>query len=171
MLFIYLILLMNSILFYLSKTPMSMGINLLIQTFFISIITGLNSMNFWYAYILFLIMIGGMLILFIYMSSLTSNQKFNFNKKYIFKLMLILMFLFILLNKNEMLNNLKIFYYDKLFMKNMELLNNYNLMLSMNKLFNYPTNKLFFIMINYLLLTLFITVKIININMGAIRKI
>nr|ARO34903.1 NADH dehydrogenase subunit 6 [Corynis lateralis] len=169
-LLLYLIILMNTIVFFFMKTPMTMGLSLLLQTFLIAAITGMNSMSFWFSYILFLIMIGGMLILFTYMSSLTSNQKFKFNKNLILIITLLMILLttfnnFILL-KNEIPLNL----IDKNMMFNIKLIFKH-LMILLNKLFNWPENKILLLMINYLLLTLFISVKIINVNSGAIRKV
>nr|YP_010535854.1 NADH dehydrogenase subunit 6 [Spinolyprops cribricollis]UYB79066.1 NADH dehydrogenase subunit 6 [Spinolyprops cribricollis] len=71
----------SSILFILVNHPLSMGLILLIQTFMTSLMTNYLSTNFWYSYIIMLIMIGGMLILFIYMTSVASNEKFKFSPK------------------------------------------------------------------------------------------
>nr|YP_010464285.1 NADH dehydrogenase subunit 6 [Chlorophila portschinski]UUL71662.1 NADH dehydrogenase subunit 6 [Chlorophila portschinski] len=68
---------MLSTLFILMNHPLSMGVVLLLQTVSISMITGNLMLNFWYSYVLFLIMIGGMLILFMYMTSIASNEKFK----------------------------------------------------------------------------------------------
>nr|WPN89788.1 NADH dehydrogenase subunit 6 [Metallus sp.] len=164
-----LLLMTSSVLFFFMETPLSMGLILMIQTILTVLMTGMLSLNFWYAYILFLIMIGGMLILFIYVSSLSSNLKFTMiNKKKILLMMIILFTLiftimlntkFYLMFNNELIN-----------MTNLEMENNFILKMSMNKLYNKPTNWIMIMMINYLLLTLLIVVKIININMGPLRK-
>lgn len=39
--------------------------------------------NYWYSYILFLIIIGGLIILFIYFTSIASNSLINFNINFI----------------------------------------------------------------------------------------
>nr|YP_010718953.1 NADH dehydrogenase subunit 6 [Nematus trochanteratus]WDQ45599.1 NADH dehydrogenase subunit 6 [Nematus trochanteratus] len=161
------ILMMNSIMFYYSKTPISMGVYLIIQTMLMSLLSGLMSMSFWYMYIMFLIMIGGMLILFIYMSSLSSNQKFYFQKnKMMFYLLTFLMFFFFLKN----LNFYSSFNLDSVDIMNMSMEENFELKMSLNKLYNLPTNLIMLLVMNYLLLTLFITVEVININMGPLRK-
>nr|UYR22037.1 NADH dehydrogenase subunit 6 [Carcinus maenas] len=59
--------------------PLSMGLVLLIQTIVISLMAGLSAPSFWFSYILFLIFLGGMLVLFIYVSSLASNESFSFS--------------------------------------------------------------------------------------------
>nr|QYL70184.1 NADH dehydrogenase subunit 6 [Taxonus zhangi] len=159
--------LMNSILFYSMKTPLSLGLILLFQTLNITLISGMMSLNFWYSYILFLIMLGGMLILFIYVSSLSSNQKFNFNKKNLMIYFIILIILSWITINSKM--NLFMNYDMKNFMS-MEIEQNFFLKMSLNKLYNMPTNQIMFLLINYLLLTLFIVVKITNIKMGPLRK-
>nr|QVJ97794.1 NADH dehydrogenase subunit 6 [Macrophya dolichogaster] len=158
---------LNSLMFYSSKTPLFMGLLLLIQTMMITLMSGILSLNFWYSYILFLIMIGSMLILFIYISSLSSNQKFLFNKNSIYLNLMMMMMILISLYK---LNFFLMSNSDTVSLFNIELNNNLNLKMSMNKLYNIPTNKIMFMLINYLMLTLFIVVKITNINMGPLRK-
>nr|ALI86981.1 NADH dehydrogenase subunit 6 [Cryptolestes turcicus] len=60
MLFIFFI----SLMFMFLNHPLSMGLMLLLQTICISILSGIMMINFWYSYMIFLIMIGGMLVLF-----------------------------------------------------------------------------------------------------------
>nr|UXW64313.1 NADH dehydrogenase subunit 6 [Leptocimbex sp.] len=157
---------LNSINFLFCKTPLSMGLILLAQTLMISLNSNLNAFNSWFSYILFLIMLGGMLILFIYITSLTSNLKFKFNKKLIFiNIILLLMLIYFIFN-----NNMK-WHLDFLNMNNLDLEMNFTIKHYLKKMFFYPNYKILLMMINYLLLTLFIVVKIININKGPLRKI
>nr|AML26438.1 NADH dehydrogenase subunit 6 [Staphylinidae sp. BMNH 1274643] len=151
-----------SLTFILMKHPLSMGLILLSQTILTSLITGMMSPNFWFSYILFLIMIGGMLVLFIYMTSIASNEMFKFSLKILFMIitmMIISMIMYITMDQlmSTMLNNN--------FMQN-----NYNWMLSMNKFINYPSNFIMFMMIIYLFITLIAIVKITNFNMGPMRQ-
>nr|YP_010363321.1 NADH dehydrogenase subunit 6 [Cladiucha magnoliae]UNY39797.1 NADH dehydrogenase subunit 6 [Cladiucha magnoliae] len=158
--------LMNSFLLMLMKNPFSFGLTLLIQTLLISLSSSMMSPSSWYSYMLFLTMIGGMLILFIYMSSLSSNQKFYFNKFiFIYYLMFLLIFMWLMMNMYIYLN----FQNENLYL-NYEIKNNFFMKMSLNKLYNYPTNQIMLILINYLLLTMFIVVKITNIKMGSLRK-
>lgn len=60
-----------------------MGIILLLQTLAICAITALINFHVWFSYILFLIFLGGMLVLFIYITSLASNEMFQFSFKMI----------------------------------------------------------------------------------------
>nr|ALL97413.1 NADH dehydrogenase subunit 6 [Asiemphytus rufocephalus] len=165
--FLLIILFMNSILFYSTKTPLSMGLMLLIQTLNITLISGIMSLNFWYMYILFLIMLGGMLILFIYVSSLSSNQKFIFDKNFLLINLILMMMIFLMI---ILMKNLNYFNLDMIKLMNVEIEENFMLKMSLNKLYNKPTNQIMIMLINYLLITLFIIVKITNINMGALRK-
>lgn len=151
------------------KHPLRIGILLLIQTFIIAILTGLITKTFWFSYILFLIFIGGILILFIYVSSLASNETFKFSQNLLIFIILILLILLILIiiydkiNFNIILNNLEIKQF-KIFLFNNE--NTINL----NKLYNYPSNLITIILINYLFLTLIAAVKITNIFKGPLRQ-
>jgi NADH-ubiquinone oxidoreductase chain 6 len=52
-------------------------LSILIQTFCITIITGILLPSFWFSYILILVFLGGLLVLFIYVSALASNQQIN----------------------------------------------------------------------------------------------
>nr|YP_009524085.1 NADH dehydrogenase subunit 6 [Epeorus herklotsi]AXQ88044.1 NADH dehydrogenase subunit 6 [Epeorus herklotsi] len=63
---------------FLSMThPLAMGLILLCQTLLISLMTGLLAPTFWFSYVLFLVFLGGMLVLFIYVTSLASNEMFS----------------------------------------------------------------------------------------------
>nr|UXW93591.1 NADH dehydrogenase subunit 6 [Athalia sikkimensis] len=160
-------LLMNSLLIYFSKTPLLMLLFLITQTLLITMMTTLMNSSSWHSYILFLILIGGLLILFIYINSLIPNQKINFKLPLMYIYCTSLIMIILLLNNNyySYSNNPETenFFY-------MELNPNFLIKLIMNKMYNKPTNFTMFLLMNYLLWTLMIAVKIININMGPIRK-
>lgn len=146
--------------------PLSIGLILLIQTILVSLLCGIIYYTYWFSYILFLVIIGGILILFIYITSLASNELFNLNVNNF----IITLFIFFLLI------TISYFYDNFLFLiKNFEtnsinnLINNenaYNLI----KLYNNPTINITLIVINYLLLTLIIVVKITDISYGPLRQ-
>nr|WKU84187.1 NADH dehydrogenase subunit 6 [Stipomorpha sp.] len=166
---INLLMLMMGFLFMQMNHPLTLGLILLIQTILIVSITGMMSKTFWFSYILFLIFIGGMLILFIYMTSIASNEMFSISKKpmiYLLLFMLTMMMMYMLMNKMMMfyMNNNEINSLINLnsYMKE----NNLNLM----KLYNYPINMLTILMINYLLITMIISVKITKLFYGPIRS-
>nr|AML26686.1 NADH dehydrogenase subunit 6 [Nitidulidae sp. BMNH 1274727] len=143
--------------------PLSLGFALLIQTILVSLITGILNYNFWFSYILFLIMIGGMLILFIYMTSISSNKKFKFSIKLsLIPLLFIMMFIIMM-------------FMDPYFFNNMMLnINTINLMtnnnLSMSKFMNYPNNLILFMLYMYLFITLIAVSKISGTSSGPLRQ-
>nr|WCS40533.1 NADH dehydrogenase subunit 6 [Gilpinia sp.] len=159
-----LIMLMNSMLMYLMKTPFSMGLILLIQTLVISTTSGMMTLSYWYSYLLFLIMLGSLLIIFIYVSSLISNVKFMINKWMKINLFIIIILMIIFFKFNIYLS-----FEDTKSFQMLEL-NLSMLKISLNKLFNKPNFIITFMLMNYLFITLIIVVKISNINMGSLRK-
>nr|AMK38965.1 NADH dehydrogenase subunit 6 [Morellia lopesae] len=150
------------------KHPLAMGLTLLIQTIIVSMVSGLITKTFWFSYILFLVMLGGMLVLFIYVTSLASNEMFSFS----IKLMLTSLSIFFM-------SIIILYFMDKnIFMQYMNLemnsISNFNSYimensLSLNKLYNYPTNLLTIMLMNYLLITLIAVVKITNLFKGPLR--
>nr|QNP10068.1 NADH dehydrogenase subunit 6 [Ochthebius peisonis] len=151
-----------SINFLFMMHPLSMGITLLMQTIMISLITGFLNFNYWFSYILFLIMIGGMLVLFMYMTSVASNEKFKFNNKILFlmtSLMVMTMILFFLMDDYLLLMNF--------LSKKIIDMNNY---MMLSKFFNFPSNSIMFMMIIYLLITLIAVVKITDFKLGPLRQ-
>nr|WJJ67815.1 NADH dehydrogenase subunit 6 [Scathophaga stercoraria] len=150
------------------KHPLAMGLTLLIQTLMVCLMSGLLTKTFWFSYILFLVFLGGMLVLFIYVTSLASNEMFSMSMKLllfsllVFSLMIIaLMFL----DKNMLLQ------YSNLEMKSLFNMNSYltETSLLLNKLYNYPTNLLTILLMNYLLITLIAVVKITKLFKGPLR--
>uniref|UniRef100_A0AAU6QDT2 NADH-ubiquinone oxidoreductase chain 6 n=1 Tax=Euchirus longimanus TaxID=1968892 RepID=A0AAU6QDT2_9SCAR len=153
----------NSFIFMLLNHPLSLGMILLMQTLVITLITGYMGGTYWYAYILFLILIGGMLVLFIYMTSVASNEKFTQSLKT--KMMALPMILTtvslalidpLIVNLNEMCNE--------------TLSASLPYTLSLTKFINTPSNTLMYMMIIYLLVTLIAIVKITNLKAGPLRQ-
>ena len=68
---------MLSLVFTRLNHPLSTGLVLLAQTVLISVSVGLFGKRYWFSYILFLIFLGGMLVLFIYVASLAANEQFK----------------------------------------------------------------------------------------------
>nr|ANJ70438.1 NADH dehydrogenase subunit 6 [Helochares sp. BMNH1425100] len=154
--------LMLSVFIVFTSHPLSMGMTLLLQVICVSLITGLMTYNFWFSYILFLIMIGGMLVLFIYMTSIASNEKFNYSS--------MLMKLFLMLT----IIMLPTLFLDQTITEswtaNMETLNNMKMNLMLSKFMNYPYNMLLFSLIIYLFIALIAVVKISKIKYGPLRQ-
>uniref|UniRef100_A0AAU7B9R1 NADH-ubiquinone oxidoreductase chain 6 n=1 Tax=Novoplectron serratum TaxID=3073467 RepID=A0AAU7B9R1_9ORTH len=158
-----------NIIFMMSSHPMMMMFTIIIQTLMICSLTGFISQSFWFSYILFLVFLGGMLVLFIYITSLASNEMFYIQTKHL----LILTFLPIIslffiidpfmlipmLTNNDMSTLIENNFY------------NYSEMsFSLNKLFNESTNIITLMLVLYLFLTLIMVVKITNIFQGPLRQ-
>nr|QGX06882.1 NADH dehydrogenase subunit 6 [Mycalesis francisca] len=161
-----------SILMFFINHPISMGILILLQTLFICLLSGMLMNSYWFSYILFLVFLGGLLVLFIYVSSVASNELMNIsliNKLIIPIPAIIFFFTFLFMNNlnwlnltfNEDMNNFInnfLFTYDE---------NNINLF----KLYNEQTYLLMIMMIIYLFITLIAVVKITNIFFGPLRSL
>nr|AXS66568.1 NADH dehydrogenase subunit 6 [Tenebrionoidea sp. 9 KM-2017] len=154
--------LMMSMIFLSLTHPLSMGLILLIQTLTISLITGNLSLNFWFSYIIFLVLIGGMLVLFIYMTSVASNEKFEWNLKIIPMMMSSLV---LMLTVNLYYTNIKSI---NMMTKNFKI--NEQINISMIKYINFPSSMILIFMIIYLLITLIAVVKITDISNGPLRQ-
>nr|UFZ12784.1 NADH dehydrogenase subunit 6 [Sialis melania] len=159
---------MNATTFIQMNHPLAMGLCLLIQTILISFITGMIIQTFWFSYILFLIMLGGMLVLFIYMTTLASNEMFSFNNLLVYLIIIMLMMIMSLIDSNMW--NINNSYIDMLNTNNNYFIMNMENSLELMKLYNKPTMNMTLILINYLLLTLIIIVKITNIFSGPLRQ-
>nr|QLY89458.1 NADH dehydrogenase subunit 6 [Pseudocollinella humida] len=166
---LYSLLFIFSIIFTQMIHPLAMGLMLLIQTLLICLMTGLIAKSFWFSYILFLIFLGGMLVLFIYVTSLASNEMFTMSTKLMimsFIFLMISMFIFYFMDKNLI----------NMFFNNNEMESITNSVtylmensLSLNKLYNYPTNLITILLMNYLLITLIAVVKITKLFYGPLR--
>nr|AXS65978.1 NADH dehydrogenase subunit 6 [Curculionoidea sp. 22 KM-2017] len=162
----YFILMLNmtfSYLFILMNHPLSLGGILLIQTILMSLLTGFIMHKFWFSYILFLIMIGGMLIMFIYMTSIASNEKFKIPSN--------ISIAFTILSMLTLLTLLYSLDFSNMYpLKYFNFFNFFNLKLSLNKFFNFPDMKFLLFLMIYLLITLIMVVKITDKNSGPLRQ-
>nr|WHS18951.1 NADH dehydrogenase subunit 6 [Argestina inconstans] len=160
-----------SIIMFFINHPISMGLTILMQTLLISLLLGMLINSYWFSYILFLVFLGGLLVLFIYISSIASNELMNFSlfNKFTFTMPLIIIFIsFFFMNNLNWLNfsfneDMKNFLNMLLFTFNE---NNFSLI----KLYNNQTYMLMMLMIIYLLITLIAVVKITNIFFGPLRS-
>jgi len=76
-----------------------MGLTLIITTLLISLIITSISESSWYSYVLFLVFLGGILVLFIYVTTLASNEIFKLRRGHIIlysSILIIILFLFFL---------------------------------------------------------------------------
>nr|WPQ70573.1 NADH dehydrogenase subunit 6 [Trichopoda pennipes] len=151
------------------KHPLAMGLMLLMQTTLICLSSGLMTKSFWFSYILFLVFIGGMLVLFIYVTSLASNEMFSFSMKLM--LMSLILFSLMMIMLTFIMDKNYLMYYKNLEMKSISNFNSFILenSLSLNKLYNYPTNMMTILLMNYLLISLIAVVKITKLFKGPLR--
>nr|AOY39835.1 NADH dehydrogenase subunit 6 [Pityogenes trepanatus] len=157
-----------STMFIFMNHPLALGSNLFLQTTLIALISGKLISNFWYSYLLFLIMVGGMLILFIYMTSIASNEKFFVPKFY--KLSIFIMFLFMIIIlmftfKDTMIEKGLSTKWNFMFESF-----NYYKPWTLSKFFNDPFYQIIIFLMIYLFLTLLMTVKVTDTSGGSLRQ-
>nr|YP_010574627.1 NADH dehydrogenase subunit 6 [Leucorrhinia albifrons]UZI00198.1 NADH dehydrogenase subunit 6 [Leucorrhinia albifrons] len=160
--FSVMLMVMNSLLFSYMSHPMNMGITLLLQTLMMCVMMGLMSYSSWFSYILFLVFLGGMLVLFIYMTSIASNELFKKSMYFstVIMMMLTVMFLFSMLMDPFMVTN----------SMNSEVMMEINKSkMIMSPLYNNPTSIITTFMVLYLFLTLIVVVNITKFNKGPLR--
>nr|YP_010411492.1 NADH dehydrogenase subunit 6 [Callirhopalus sedakowii]URN73823.1 NADH dehydrogenase subunit 6 [Callirhopalus sedakowii] len=152
-----------SLIFCFLNHPLSFGFIILSQTILISLISGILNLDYWFSYIIFLIMIGGMLVLFIYMTSIASNEKFKFKKKLLMTMIFPFMYLGFSMFTDNFFMLMNLLDYDSL---NQTIM---NINMSMNKYMNMPSMLIMITMMIYLLITLIAIVKITQSKMGPLR--
>nr|QZK21620.1 NADH dehydrogenase subunit 6 [Amitermes sp. ANIC 0900] len=151
---------MTSLMFTQMKHPMAMGLMLLIQTTMVCLISGTMYMSFWFSYILFMIMIGGMLVLFMYMTSLASNEMFSPSNKMIMAtltLLPILMYIMPTVTNNKEMNT------HSTMMEN-------EILTTTTVMYNQMMGTMTTLLVLYMLLTLIVVVNIINVSKGPLRQ-
>nr|YP_010952719.1 NADH dehydrogenase subunit 6 [Trapezia guttata]WMQ53139.1 NADH dehydrogenase subunit 6 [Trapezia guttata] len=158
-----LILILSS-LFTQLKHPLALGLTLLLQTILISIITGTSTYSFWFSYILFLIFLGGMLVLFIYVASLASNETFFFSFK---SLIFYTFFFFLLTFITFFIDPLTSPYSSSL--PSTSIFSNLSTPFFISWIYNYNFMNFTLFIILYLLLTLIVVVKITNFTKSPLR--
>nr|YP_009364470.1 NADH dehydrogenase subunit 6 [Capnia zijinshana]ARF06098.1 NADH dehydrogenase subunit 6 [Capnia zijinshana] len=150
--------------------PLAMGMMLLLQTLLICLLTGMMAQSFWFSYILFLVFLGGMLVLFIYVTSLASNEMFSLSMKMLIFMVLpmSLISLMIIITDNSLwvsnvLNNDTLTITHVLEMQEAAVT-------PLLKLYNQPTSFITLMLVLYLFLTLIAVVKITSISYGPLRQ-
>nr|YP_009445998.1 NADH dehydrogenase subunit 6 [Trocnadella arisana]AMY96203.1 NADH dehydrogenase subunit 6 [Trocnadella arisana] len=151
------LIILNSTLIPFMKNPLSIMTILISKTIFISIFMNLISESSWFSMMFFLMMLGGLLIMFSYMTSMVFNEKFKF------KINLTLIFMILMMTTDEM--NLNI-------MNEMQsiMMNKYIPKYSLLKMFNKNSYIMMLFMIMYLFLTMIMVSKLIMKNMGPLRS-
>jgi len=162
----YPLIIATSLLFLRLSHPLAIGLGLLFQTILICCTTGLSNSSFWFSYILFLIFLGGILVLFIYVTSLASNE--------IFKPSILIAIVFLIFTLVGVIFNLldPILLPQPLILKAPSYINTdlYSTDLSLiSTIYNPTTMNLTIFIVFYLLLTLIVVVKITDTFFGPLR--
>nr|YP_009707738.1 NADH dehydrogenase subunit 6 [Birgus latro]QES95355.1 NADH dehydrogenase subunit 6 [Birgus latro] len=147
--------------------PLSTGLVLLIQTVLISIATGLFTKTYWFSYILFLIFLGGMLVLFIYVASLAANEQFKVGSEFFFIFFLALVLAGFLMLLDPILVANKISESTSTFLSQHSDIS--NAAMNVSTIYNKPSATFTMFIISYLLLTLFVVVKIMSSSSSPLR--
>nr|QNV11622.1 NADH dehydrogenase subunit 6 [Isoperla grammatica] len=159
-----------SIIFTQMSHPLAMGLMLLIQTLCICLLTGFMTQSFWFSYILFLVFLGGLLVLFIYVTSLASNEMFTLSASTLFTTISLFMICALLIVVIDPLPYLISCLNTD--MMDLSVINCYyeEASLSLTKLYNQPTGLITLMLVLYLFLTLIAVVKITCIFFGPLRQ-
>nr|WID87039.1 NADH dehydrogenase subunit 6 [Carausius sp.] len=144
---------MMNMMFMITKHPLSMGLTIIMQTIIISMMMNMMSKSAWFLLILFLMYVGGMMVLFIYVTSLIPNMMFSLKLKKI-ALMMLIMSTTIMMEK-------------KMFTMNNDMINIKNTMLM--KMYSSPFNIMIIMMALYLLFTMITVFKITELKKGPLR--
>nr|UBD09525.1 NADH dehydrogenase subunit 6 [Leptodius exaratus] len=144
--------------------PLSLGVTLLLQTIFMSLTVGTSTYSFWFSYILFMIFLGGMLVLFIYVASLASNEMFSFSLMTFFTYSTIILSLSLV---TFFLDPLSISAYSAL--PSSSISNPLTTPFIVSWIYNSPSMGFTLFIIIYLLITLVVVVKIVNLFKGPLR--
>nr|YP_010585959.1 NADH dehydrogenase subunit 6 [Plectrocnemia tsukuiensis]UZZ43695.1 NADH dehydrogenase subunit 6 [Plectrocnemia tsukuiensis] len=157
----------NSLLFILSNNPINMGLIIMIQTLNSCLLMN-NIMSYpWMAYMTFIVIIGGLMIIFIYMCTLSWNSKMKIK---ISILMIIIMM--ILMNMNLM-SYTKFINLNKFMLMNKEIMIIHNInkfKINLMKFFFSNSLMMILMMINLLIMTLIIINKMNKTTIKPLRK-
>nr|WHM51924.1 NADH dehydrogenase subunit 6 [Incisitermes schwarzi] len=140
--------------------PLAMGMMLLMQTMMMCLISGLMHQSFWFQYILFMVFIGGMLVLFIYVASLASNEMFSLSTKTTMTAVMMVM-------ATAMIKDWTTINSTETTALNTSTQN--SIITLTSKLYNQPSGVMTILMALYLLMTLIVVVKITDVSSGPLR--
>nr|QGZ09950.1 NADH dehydrogenase subunit 6 [Eisenia nordenskioldi nordenskioldi] len=76
---------------YLASTPIILGVNILIMALLLSAVFA-SFISSWFAFLMFLIYIGGMLVMFAYFLALTPNQQMTYSNNLLYSLISMITF-------------------------------------------------------------------------------
>nr|AKM70076.1 NADH dehydrogenase subunit 6 [Myzus persicae] len=152
--------LIMAIMLTMMKSPISSNLIILIQTMTLTMMINLINKTAWISFMIFILYIGGLMIIFLYISSIAFNE-LNINKNYknmIFKLIIIffmLMYFKMSLNMENMNYENKFMFEDNFYLLNM---------------FMMPNNLMIYMIMFILFFMLILIIWMLKINKGPIRQ-
>nr|AOY39900.1 NADH dehydrogenase subunit 6 [Scolytinae sp. BMNH 1039905] len=135
------------------KHPLSISIALIIQAMLAALSTGTLFNSFWFGFTLFLVMVGGVMVLFVYMTSIASSEKFKSPSP-----------------KKLILMTVAIAVLTTMTTKNIPSKNSYKLTETFMEYFNPNTMQMMIFLMVYLFVALIAVVKISDKNSGPLRQ-
>lgn len=130
--------------------PLSFALSLFVQTLLICLI--IRQVSYWVPLILFLIFLGGILVIFMYVASLSSNEKFRFD---------ISSFMIVIVRS-------RIFYL--IIERNPTIINEENFVVQIESIINLRSSLIYIFITIYLFLALILIVEFLNINKKPLRS-
>lgn len=148
--------------------PINMILRILLNTLFICLLISLWQSNPIYSILLFLVIIRGLLIIFLYFSSLITNvqNKFSVNFFLLINFIINLIIFFYLRFTNIILKSIPLYPYLEI-----KFLSAQNIFKNLFIIYSYPFNNFTFLCIFFLLIAIFIIIKLCVIKTSSLRKI
>nr|UBU97891.1 NADH dehydrogenase subunit 6 [Myrmecophilus kubotai] len=152
---IILVYFITSLAFLLINTPLNMSILLLIKALLATQMMLLINSTSWFSYILFLVFLGGMMVLFIYITTLAPNEMTSMKISHLLILATMSSLIMLKVKPSPLIltQSLNMF-------TSTQLINLYTIL----------PMKLTLILMGFLLMTLIIVIKISNITKGPLRS-
>nr|QJF58152.1 NADH dehydrogenase subunit 6 [Adelges tsugae] len=152
--------LLTSFLFINMKSPLSSNLMIMAQSILLTLMMNFTNKTSWISFMLFILYIGGLMIIFLYISSIAFNE-FNMMKKYKNLMMkfLIMMILILYNKKSPIIENFK-------FENNFKFEDNFFLM----NMFIAPNNLMIYFIMMILFYMLILIIWMLKNNKGPIRQ-
>nr|QGQ56386.1 NADH dehydrogenase subunit 6 [Brachystomella parvula] len=150
----------NSMIMLFIESPILLMVLIITQTFLVCVMIKATSNLSWISFILFLVFVGGLLVLFIYIVSLTPNTQFMINK----------LNFFIISTTLLVITLISTLFFSVLAIQKLKFLNMTNYFL-LSKLYSYPSIWMTFMAMTYLLLVLIVVVYIILMERSSLKSL
>lgn len=167
--FLILLFIISHIIINIQPHPINIILLILLYTIFICLLISLWQSNPMYSILLFLIIISGLLIIFLYFSSLITNvqNKFSINFFILINFIANLIIFLYLRFTNFILKSIPFYHYLEIqFISTQN-----NIFKNLFIIYSYPFNNFTFLCIFFLLIAIFIIIKLCVIKTSSLRKI